>query len=47
MQKSASAYERHQAILELVQRSESIRVSDLAEQLAVSESTSPNRFRKP
>lgn len=39
MQKSASAYERHQAILELVQRSESIRVSDLAEQLAVSEST--------
>lgn len=39
MQKSASAYERHQAILELVQRSESVRVTDLAEQLQVSEST--------
>src|SRR5689334_10323324 len=39
MQKSASAYERHQAILELVQRYESIRVGDLAEQLDVSEST--------
>jgi ribose transport system substrate-binding protein len=39
MQKSASAYERHQAILELVQRYESIRVNDLAEQLDVSEST--------
>jgi ribose transport system substrate-binding protein len=39
MQKSASAYERHQAILELLQRSESLRVTDLAEQLGVSEST--------
>jgi ribose transport system substrate-binding protein len=39
MQKSASAYERHQAILELVQRYESIRVGDLAAQLDVSEST--------
>lgn len=38
-QKSASAYERHQAILELVQRYESVRVTDLAEQLNVSEST--------
>jgi ribose transport system substrate-binding protein len=38
-QKSASAYERHQAILDLVQRYESIRVTDLAEQLHVSEST--------
>lgn len=38
-QKSASAYERHQAILELVQRHESVRVPDLAEQLNVSEST--------
>ncbi len=39
MQTSASAYERHQAILELVQRYESVRVADLAEQLNVSEST--------
>lgn len=38
-QKSASAYERHQAILELVQRHESVRVPELAEQLNVSEST--------
>ncbi len=42
MQKSASAYERHQAILELVHRYESVRVSDLAEQLNVSESTVRN-----
>lgn len=42
MQKSASAYERHQAILELVQRYESVRVADLAEQLNVSESTVRN-----
>ena len=39
MQTSASAYERHQAILELVERYESVRVTDLAEQLNVSEST--------
>ena len=39
MQKSASAYARHQAILELVQRHESMRVTELAEQLNVSEST--------
>lgn len=39
MQTSASAYERQQAILELVNRLESIRVSELAEQLDVSEST--------
>ena len=39
MQKSASAYARHQAILELVQRHESMRVTELAEQLDVSEST--------
>jgi ribose transport system substrate-binding protein len=42
MQKSASAYGRHQAILELVQRYESVRVTDLAEQLNVSESTVRN-----
>lgn len=42
MQTSASAYERHQAILELVQRYESVRVADLAEQLNVSESTVRN-----
>jgi DeoR family fructose operon transcriptional repressor len=42
MQKSASAYERHQTILELVQRYESVRVTDLAEQLNVSESTVRN-----
>ena len=39
MPKSASAYVRHQAILELVQRHESVRVADLAAQLHVSEST--------
>lgn len=39
MQTSASAYERHQAIIELVNRYESIRVTELAEQLNVSEST--------
>ena len=39
MQKSASAYERHKNIVELVQRYESVRVADLAEQLHVSEST--------
>ncbi len=39
MQKSASAYERHQAILDLVQQNESVRVTDLAQQLRVSEST--------
>lgn len=39
MQPSASAYERHQAILGLIRRSESVRVSDLAELLNVSEST--------
>lgn len=39
MGKSASAYERHQAILELVQRHESVRVPELAEHLNVSEST--------
>ena len=38
-QKSASAYERHQIILELVERFESVRVADLAEHLHVSEST--------
>jgi len=38
-QKSASAYDRHQAILESLQRHESVRVPDLAEQLNVSEST--------
>jgi DeoR/GlpR family transcriptional regulator of sugar metabolism len=42
MQTSASAYERHQAILALVQRYESVRVADLAEQLNVSESTVRN-----
>jgi ribose transport system substrate-binding protein len=39
MQTSASAYERHLAILDLIRRSESVRVSDLAEMLNVSEST--------
>ncbi len=39
MPTSASAYERHQTILDLVQRYESVRVTDLAEQLNVSEST--------
>lgn len=39
MQQSASAYERHQAILDLIRRSESVRVTDLAELLNVSEST--------
>ncbi len=38
-QPSASAYERHQAILDLIRRSESVRVTDLAELLGVSEST--------
>jgi len=39
MQTSASAYERHQAIVDIVNRVKSIRVSELAEQLEVSEST--------
>ena len=39
MQKSANAYARHQSILEIVQQYESVRVTDLAEQLQVSEST--------
>ena len=39
MQTSASAYERHQNILEIVNRAKNIRVNDLAEQLDVSEST--------
>lgn len=39
MQTSASAFERHQAIMELVERYQSIRVGDLAEYLRVSEST--------
>lgn len=39
MQTSASAYERHQTILDLVNRYQSIRVGELAEQLDVSEST--------
>ena len=39
MQTSASAYERHQAIIEIVNRVKSIRVFELAEQLDVSEST--------
>lgn len=39
MQTSASAYERHQAIVEIVNRVKSIRVSELANQLDVSEST--------
>ncbi len=39
MQTSASAYERHQAILDLIRRSESVRVADLADLLNVSEST--------
>src|SRR6185436_10918785 len=42
MQPSASAYERYQAILDLIQRYESVRVTDLAEQLNVSESTVRN-----
>lgn len=39
MQTSASAYERHQSILEIVNRVKSIRVAELSEQLDVSEST--------
>jgi len=39
MQQSASAYERHKNILDLVKRHQSVRVVDLAEQLRVSEST--------
>ena len=42
MQTSASAYERQQAILELVQRYESVRVADFAQQFDVSESTIRN-----
>jgi ribose transport system substrate-binding protein len=37
--KSASAYERHQSILQLLEALESVRVADLAERLNVSEST--------
>lgn len=39
IQKSASAYERHQSILQLLGALESVRVADLAERLNVSEST--------
>lgn len=39
MQTSASALERHQQIVDLVNRAKNIRVTDLAEQLEVSEST--------
>jgi len=39
MQTSASAYERHQTIIDLVNSYQSIRVAELAEQLEVSEST--------
>ncbi len=42
MQKSASAYERHQIIIQLIQEFSSVRVTDLAEQLNVSESTIRN-----
>lgn len=42
MQKSASAYERHQTILQLIQEYSSVRVTDLAAQLNVSESTIRN-----
>jgi ribose transport system substrate-binding protein len=42
MQKSASAYERHQTIINLIQEYSSVRVTDLAEQLNVSESTIRN-----
>ncbi|MEL6151367.1 MAG: substrate-binding domain-containing protein, partial [Chloroflexota bacterium] len=39
IQKSASAYERHQSILQLLDAAESVRVVDLATRLNVSEST--------
>ncbi len=39
MQTSASAYERHQNIIDIVNRVKSIRVGELSEQLDVSEST--------
>ncbi len=42
MQKSASAYDRHQTILQLLEEYASVRVTDLAEQLNVSESTIRN-----
>lgn len=42
MEKSASAYERHQTILRLVQEYSSVRVAQLAELLNVSESTIRN-----
>ncbi len=42
MEKSASAYERHQTILRLVQEYSSVRVAQLAEYLDVSESTIRN-----
>ncbi len=42
MEKSASAYERHQTILRLVQEYSSVRVAQLAEFLDVSESTIRN-----
>ncbi|MBI5929829.1 MAG: substrate-binding domain-containing protein [Chloroflexi bacterium] len=42
MEKSASAYERHQTILRLVQEYSSVRVAQLAEYLNVSESTIRN-----
>ncbi len=46
MQKSASAYERHQNILQLLGALESVRVVDLAERLNVSESTIRNDLEK-
>ena len=42
MQKSASAYDRHQTILQLLQEYSTVRVTDLADQLNVSESTIRN-----
>ncbi|MGJ3238241.1 MAG: substrate-binding domain-containing protein [Anaerolineae bacterium] len=39
MQTSASAYERHQEIVDIINRVKSVRVAELAEQLNVSEST--------
>ncbi len=42
MQKSASAYERHQTILQFIQEYSSVRVTDLATHLNVSESTIRN-----
>lgn len=42
METSASAYERHQAILRMVQELSSVRVNQLAERLEVSESTIRN-----